>query len=641
MMKRKKDKFQLGPDITRRDFVGGTLVGFGASLINSIAPLYASSQTSAGLFNDPWTGYGGVGDYSISNGNVASVREAAHLIRDEAIKPAMLDASEDTNEEYDMVIIGGGFSGIGAAYQFNKKYGNDKKCLLLENHPVFGGEAKQNEFEVDGYKLIGPQGSNGFGPPQEGSEGLIADIYRDAGIPFNYEYVKQDFTKTRVKAPLENFYGMFWDEERYDTGYFMGENADTPWVFNPRRDHFARMPWTDEFKAEMNRVMEDSETFYTGNDFDRWLDSMSYKDLLEKVMGYSPGVTKYFDPIIALNMGGVCADVYSGYSAKLIGIPGTGSRYRFDPKVADEDVRDAYPGGNAGIYRHIVKYLIPDCIEGGNSFEEIIYNPINFNVLDQPGNPFSIRLNSTAVEVMHEGEPDNAEHVNVTYYQGGKIRKIRARTVVMSIGGWVARNIVPDMPSTIRAAYNQFHHSPVMVVNVALRNWRFLDKLGISSGRWFEGSGAFFSIRRPMMTGKLSQPYDPEKPMVMTIHVPFNFPGNSIKEQGVIGRNVLLGKSYRDYETEIIGQMTKMFAGAGFNAKRDVAGIVLNRWGHAYISPQPGFHFGVNGKEAPKEVVRQGFGRIQFGHSELTGYMNYWRALTEGGRAATRVMEKI
>ena len=115
MMKRKKDKFQLGPDITRRDFVGGTLVGFGASLINSIAPLYASSQTSAGLFNDPWTGYGGVGDYSISNGNVASVREAAHLIRDAAIKPAMLDAAEDTNEEYDMVIIGGGFSGGGAS----------------------------------------------------------------------------------------------------------------------------------------------------------------------------------------------------------------------------------------------------------------------------------------------------------------------------------------------------------------------------------------------------------------------------------------------------------------------------------------------------------------------------------------------
>ncbi len=640
-MKKEKYNFHLASNISRRDFIGGTLVGFGASLVNSIAPLHASSQPPVGVFKDPWTGYGGVGDYAISNGNVASVRDAAHLVRDVAIKAATLEDAVDINEEYDMVIIGGGFSGIGAAYQFHKQYGSDKKCLLLENHPVFGGEAKQNEFEVDGYMLYGPQGSNGFGPPQKDSDSLIADIYRDAGIPFDYKYVTQDLTKTKVRAPLENFYGMFWDEERYDTGYFMGEDADTPWVFNPRRDNFARMPWTDEFKLEMNRVIEDNEIYYTGNDFDRWLDSMSYKDLLEKVMGYSPAVTKYFDPIIALNMGGVCADVYSAYSAKLIGIPGTGSRYRYDPNVPDEDVRDSYPGGNTGIFRHIVKYLIPHSIKGGNTFEDIIFNPINFAALDRPENPFSIRLNSTAIDVRHEGASGDADYVDVTYYQGGKVKRIKTKTVVMSIGGWIARNIVGDMPATIREAYSQFYHSPVLVVNVALRNWRFLDKLGISSGRWFEGSGAFFSIRRPMMTGRFSQPYDPEKPIVMTIHIPFNFPGHTIKEQGSIGRNTLLGKSYSDYEAEIIGQMTKMFASAGFNAEQDIAGIVLNRWGHAYISPQPGFHFGTNGNEAPKEVVRQGFGRIQFGHSELTGYMNYWRALTEGGRAATRVMEQI
>ncbi len=640
-MKKEKDQFLLASNISRRDFVGGTLVGFGASLIGSPAPSHAASHPPGGVLKDPWTGFGGVGDYAISNGNVASVRDAAHLIRDGAINTAMLDDADDVNEEYDMVIVGGGFSGIGAAYRFHKQYGNDKKCLLLENHPVFGGEAKQNEFDVDGHMIYGPQGSNGFGPPKKGSEGLIADIYRDAGIPFDYEYLKQDFTKTKVRAPLENFYGMFWDEERYDTGYFMGEDADTPWVFNPRRDNFARMPWSDELKAEMNRVMDDSETFYTGENFDRWLDSMSYKDLLEKVMGYSPAVTKYFDPIIALNMGGVCADVYSGYSAKLIGIPGTGSRYRYDPNVADEDVRDCYPGGNTGIYRHIVKYLIPGCIEGGKSFEEILFNPIDFAALDRPENPISIRLNSTAVDIRHDGPPDDAKHVNVTYYQSGKLRKVKAKSVVVSIGGWIARNIVGDMPAPIREAYSQFHHSPVMVVNVALRNWRFLDKLGISSGRWFEGSGAFFSIRRPMVTGKSTQPYDPGKPIVMTIHVPFNFPGHSIQEQGVIGRNLMLGKSYGDYEADLIGQMTKMFAGAGFDAERDVAGIVLNRWGHAYISPQPGFHFGIDGEQAPKEIVRQGFGRIQFGHSELTGYMNYWRALTEGGKAATRVMEQI
>ena len=169
---KKNSELQLPSDISRRDFVNGTLVGFGAALLSSSIPTLADGRKPVGLFNDTWTGFGGMGDYANSNGNVASVREAAHLIRDGLTPKLMMDV-EDTGEEYDMVIIGGGFSGLGAAYQFHKKYGNTKKCLIIENHPVFGGEAKQNEFEVDGYTLYGPQGSNDFGPPKKDDEGLI------------------------------------------------------------------------------------------------------------------------------------------------------------------------------------------------------------------------------------------------------------------------------------------------------------------------------------------------------------------------------------------------------------------------------------------------------------------------------------
>ncbi|MEH6592181.1 MAG: FAD-dependent oxidoreductase [Halioglobus sp.] len=636
-MTRNKDGFKLGPDISRRDFVNGTLVGTGAALLGSAAPGLAAKPKSAGTSSDEWTGYGGVGDYANSNGNVASVRMSAHLIRD-GLTPAMMETVEDTGEEYDLVIIGGGFSGIGAAYQFNKQYGDSKKCLILENHPVFGGEAKQNEFEVDGYKLYGPQGSNDFGPPEKDGEDLIADIYRTTGLPFEYEFVAPEAGGSSVMAPIENYYGVYWEEERYDTGYFMGANRDTPWVINPRQDDHAGMPWSAEFKAEMNRVLADKEDYYTGDDLDRWLDSMSYKDLLENVMGYSAEVTAYFDPIIAISMGGVGADVYSAYSAKMLDLPGTQVHYSYDIKVENAY---SFPGGNTAIFRHIVKYLIPDSISGDNNFEDILFNPINFNALDRPKNPCSIRLNSTVIDVSHGGSPDKSDHVNVSYHRDGKVKRLKAKAVVVAIGGWVARNIVSDMPAPITEAYSQFYHSPILVVNLAVRNWRFLDKLGISSARWFEGFGRFFSIRRPMITGKATQPYGPDKPVVMTFYVPFNNPGHSPKEQGAIGRAELLSKSYAQYEQEIIAQMNAMFSAYGFDAERDVAGIVLNRWGHAYISPQPGFHFGEDGKDAPKEVVRKGFGRIQFGHSELSGYMSHTRALNEGARAAGELMKWV
>lgn len=630
----KKNNSILLSDISRRDFVNGTLVGVGAALLGAPAPGSAARQASAGTLNDPWTGYGGVGDYANSNGNVASVREAAHMIRD-GLTPAMMEDVEDTGEEYDMVIIGGGFSGIGAAYRFQKEFGDVGKCLILENHPVFGGEAKQNEFDVDGYRLYGPQGSNDFGPPDKSDDSLIADIYRDTGLPFQYEFVKQDISRTRLKTPLEHFYGVYWEEERYDTGYFLGEDAETPWVINPREDDLARLPWSDDLKAELNRAFADKEEYYTGDDLDRWLDSMSYKELLEDVMGFSPEVTEYFDPILAISMGGVGADVYSGYSAKLLDMPGTNVHYEYD---INEESSYSFPGGNSGIFRHIVKYLIPDSIEGENSLDEVLYNPINFAALDRAANGLRFRLKSTVIDVQHASSVKDAGHVDVTYYQDGKVKRVKAKTVVVSIGGWVARKIVSDMPEPIVKAYSQFYHSPILVVNVALRNWRFLNKLGIAAGRWFDGFGRFFAIRRPMDTGDATQAFDPDKPTVMTFYVPFNNPGFSPKEQGAIGRAELLSKSYADYEKEIVDQMTKMFSAYGFVAEEDVAGIVLNRWGHAYISPQPGFHFGKDGEDAPIDVVKKGFGRIRFGHSELSGYMSHTRALNEGARAADEAM---
>ncbi len=167
-MSEKKTKLKLRSNITQRDFIGGTLAAVGGGMLILNVPFLQSCATPEGpykrigVFNDPWKGFGGVGDYAISNGNVASTRDAAHLVRDGFTK-GLMGKTEDTGEEYDMVIIGGGFSGIGAAYEFHEKFGDTKKCLIIENNPVFGGEAKQNEFDVDGYHLYAAQESNDFG----------------------------------------------------------------------------------------------------------------------------------------------------------------------------------------------------------------------------------------------------------------------------------------------------------------------------------------------------------------------------------------------------------------------------------------------------------------------------------------------
>jgi len=84
-----------------------------------------------------------------------------------------------------------------------------------------------------------------------------------------------------------------------------------------------------------------------------------------------------------------------------------------------------------------------------------------------------------------------------------------------------------------------------------------------------------------------------------------------------------------------------LFSHAGFDVRRDIVAIVLNRWGHAYLSPQPGFFFGREGAPAPGDVLRhQPFGRVAFANSDLAGIMDHRSSIIEAKRAAGQVLER-
>ncbi len=153
----KRDDKSLGMDriISRRDFLNSTLIASGSLLMTSASPLQLLAE------QDDWSGYGGVGDYSTSNGNTIEVLSAGHRIRDGEFDrfPANV---VDTGEVFDCVVVGGGISGLAAALFFLRKSGKNRTCLVLDNHPIFGGEAKRNEFLVDGHRLMAHQGSAVF-----------------------------------------------------------------------------------------------------------------------------------------------------------------------------------------------------------------------------------------------------------------------------------------------------------------------------------------------------------------------------------------------------------------------------------------------------------------------------------------------
>jgi spermidine dehydrogenase len=181
------------------------------------------------------------------------------------------------------------------------------------------------------------------------------------------------------------------------------------------------------------------------------------------------------------------------------------------------------------------------------------------------------------------------------------------------------------------------------VANVALTNWRFLHRLGITAAVWDPNDAEFgytCNIRNPMQVGAYQPPLDPDQPTILSFYTPFHHPGLPARTQVTQGRMELFNTSFPEYERRISAQMSRLFSSSGFRADRDVAGLILNRWGHAFSVPFAGFFGGASGT-APRDVIRQRYGRVAFAHSELNGWQHWGPAADEGRRAFTQLQDAI
>jgi len=622
----------MNRDITRRDFLNGTLLGSGALLLGSASPAQLFTRTVTPSSNDDWTGYGGVGDYANSNGNTTAVFEAGHQIRDGLFESPPATAI-DTGETYDCVVVGGGISGLAAALIFQRKAGEAKTCLVLDNHPIFGGEAKRNEFLVDGHRLIGHQGSALFWPPYRHS--FIARFYESIGLKTpRLEYQKWAGPAPEIPLTRTPYLGSA------PYGLYFGKKFGQPqgvWVTDLKK--LERAPLSAKTREEFLRTQSDQaaqKPQYRGDAISRRLDTITLEQHLMEKYAISRDTVRTFlsDEGGGFGLGPDALSGYTGYAFDELGpIP--------------EDGTEMFPDGNSGIARLIVKTLIPESIAGSPSLEDVCRGGVNFAALDSAGAAARIRLDSTAVWVKHDGikqdnDPAKSESVTVAYTRGGKTYRVKARSVVMAGGSWTSKHVVRDLPDDRKEAYAQFHRSPCMVANVAVRNWRFLYKMGISGCQWFDGLGSYLQIRKLALCGTDSPTISPDSPVVLAIKVLYTYPGKTAEGQGHMGRAEMIATPFREYERQIRQQLTEMFARTGFEASRDIAGIILNRWGHAYASPAPGFYFGKDGKPAPGDVLRAApFGRIAFANTDLSGMPDHKSSILEADRAVEQLLNQV
>jgi spermidine dehydrogenase len=431
---------------------------------------------------------------------------------------------------------------------------------------------------------------------------------------------------------------LYFGEQTASVGYFF-QNAQTQgqgqWVRDIWSDDLQRAPFPDAVKRGLRALRQRKLQGDPDEAEAARLDSMTFADFAVRDLNVPAEAAPEVLAFITQGM------MNSGPQVSAYGARSLPNLLRFaddskEAKAADRFI--SFPGGNTVLARYFVKAVFPDAIRGPNTVQSVAATPVDFAALDRAGAPARMRLGATVVKVKHDGDLHAADKVSIVYEKGGRLYRVKAKGVVMGIGAWISKRVVADLPTERRDALNQFFFAPMLMVNVALRNWRFLDRLGFSAARWFDGLGFFGIIRQPMLTGGAPAPFHPDKPIIMTLYVPFPHPELPLEAQGPAGRMQLYTTSYADYERQIVQQMVRMFAAGGFDARRDIAGIVLNRWGHAFVTPPPGFFFGKDGQPAPVKVAAQPLGRIAFAQTGLEGWLG---AAQAGKRAVTELSQFI
>ncbi len=606
--------------ITRRDFLNGTLLASGAALASAVCPFQLMAA-------EDWNGSPGIGDYADANGNTHQVMADGHVIRDHAFDrtPA---AIEDMHETYDCVIVGGGISGLSAALFYQRATGAKRSCLVLENHAIFGGEAKRNEFNVGGQRLMASQGSAMWFQPLPGT--FLQHFYDSVGIdPRQFQYQQN---ATAIATGVTPYAG-----DGSNFGFFFSASSahtDGTWLVDPWTKKLEGAPIASQAKRELLAMRSTPDQHPKprrhGDAVARQLDSITLEDDLMVRHGLSRDtIRRYLSPVSG-GGSGIGADALSAYTD-------------YAPDLLfpweQQNGPQMFPGGNTGVARHIVKALVPAAMPGAATMAGICQSRVNFSALDQPHQPTRIRLRSTVVSIAHEGSAANAPHVNIVYLREGRFHRVRARSVVLANGNWTINSIVRDLPTAYRHAYAQFFRAPCIIANVAVRNWRFLARMGISQCQWFEGIGNYLAVRRVATIGGGASTLSPDSPTVLTLKILFANPGRSLPEQVNTGRYQMMTTPFSAYEKQLRNQFATMFGKQGFDGRRDIAGIILNRWGHAYLAPQPGFFFGRDAKPAPAELMRRHpFGRIAFANSDLSGIMDHRASITEAHRAVQQVI---
>jgi len=597
--------------ITRRDFLNGVSVGIGGAMVGAsgVSKVFGADTLLAAAALDELSPERAPGYYPPAKmgmrGNHDGTFTFAHLLRD-GQSWNDLGKSAATGENYDLVVVGGGISGLAAAYFYRQKAGKNARILILDNHDDFGGHAKRNEFQAGGRMVLSYGGTQSIESPGKYSD-VAKALIRDIGVrveKFERAYDQKLYSKMGTAA--------FFDKETFGQDRLLTGMNTTPWP-----EFLAKAPLSDEVRREIAWMsLEEKAALLT---------KISYAEYLTKYCKLTPKALPFFQTfphdLFCIGIEAVPAmecykdgDDYNSFT--YAGFDGLG----FPDAEKEEPYIYHFPDGNASIARLLVRALIPSAMPG-SSMEDVVGARAVYSKLDTADSPVRIRLISTVVHVRNavsHGAGDAVpQEVQIAYMRGGKLYTVTAKNCVLACYNGMIPYICPDVPAEQSKALSYLVKMPLVYTHVALRNWEPFAKLNVHHIVAPGGYHTYTALDFPVSLGAYKFPASPAEPAVLfMLRTPCKR-GLDQREQNRAGRRELLDTPFATFEKNIRDQLNRMLGAAGFDDARDVEGITVNRWAHGYaFTPNPLFDPDWKEEEKPWVIGRQRVGRIAIANSD-------------------------
>jgi len=624
--------------IDRRDFLQGAAITVAAAAGGMVPELVLGAELETAPAAQDQPGYYPPTRTGMRGSHPGSF-EAAHAVRDNL---SFIANAEDTGEHFDLIVVGGGISGLAAAHFYRKAAGPDAKILILDNHDDFGGHAKRNEFHVDGKLLIMNGGTAGISSPTPYSP--VADgVMQHLGI-HPEELAKVSYDRDLYKK-YELGSGVFFDKETFGEDKLVRQSGGRRGSAEETAAFLAQAPLSEVVRKDILAIETGTVDYMQGLTADEKKDRLSrisYADYLLQVVKANPDVLAYYlhhtdglwgcgvDAISALDCWGVGFPGFQGLDLPRTATPRmgytpgkemeTGGSYYF-----------AFPDGNATVARLLVRDLIPDAVPG-TTVEDCVTARTDYSQLDKNVSPVRIRLSSSAAHVMNMKDGG----VKVTYLRGDKAYSVRGKHSVLACWNMMIPFICPELPQEQKSALRYLVKTPLVYTSVALTNWRAFAKLGVSRIRCPGGYHSSFSLDSAMDIGDYHSAKSPDEPIMVHMTRAPAEPGLPEREQHIAGRADLLATPFSTFERNIRNQMNRALGAGGFDAARDIAGIAVNRWPHGYaaeynslVDPDEGL---------PLTTARARAGAITIANSDSGGGAYTDVAIDQAHRAVTELL---